>query len=414
MTDIIRITDLGAPVLTDIQRFARQYGNDHPVALDEGSVLAAARERTGLTEFGDDSFRDRMNLWLADINADSNRSGLGRRMVFDYCVRYASNRLRLVDLLERHPEIGDVEIAAPIIVIGLPRSGTTHLLNLLSADPRLQSLPLWESYEPVADPRELPDGRYARAEQEWQQMQMVAPYTAAMHPMDPDHIHEEIELQGADFAHYQPEWVSFAPRYREWYLGTDQTPHYAFLRTALQAISWQRGRSDRWVLKSPQHLEQIGPLLATFPDAMIVMTHRDPVSVVQSAATMMAYAARLQYERVDPTHHLRYWTERIELLLRSSVRDAHRLPPDRWIDVYFDEFMADDIATVRSILERSGLAWTEPVERAVRDRLASRSRGKHGQVVYDLRADFGADPTSVREPFDFYFERFPRVQVEVT
>ena len=409
----IRIADLASPRLDDVQRLAVRFGEEHPVDLSERAVLDAARERTGLDDFGPDDFRARMNLWLDDVNGDANRSGLGRRMVFDYCVRYAANRQRIFDLLDRHPEIHDVGIVAPIIVLGLPRSGTTHLLNLLSADTRLRSSPLWESYEPVPDRREATDGRRRRAEAAWQQMLMVAPHTAAMHPMDPEHIHEEIELQGADFAHYQPEWVSFAPRYREWYLGTDQTPHYEFLRTALRILTWQRG-PNRWALKSPQHLEQIGPLLHVFPDATIVMTHRDPVSVVQSAATMMAYAARLQYQRVDVAHHLDYWAERIEMLLRASMRDAHLIAPDRRVDVYFHEFMSDDVATVRRILATAGLGWDDTVAAQVRARHDERPRGKHGRVRYDLRADFGTDPDAIRDAFGFYLSAHPDVRLEVT
>lgn len=418
----IRITDLARPRLDDVQRFALEYGERHPVELTERAVLDAARERTGLTSFGPDDFRARLNLWLGDVAADTNRTALGRRMIFDYCVRYASNRQRIFDLLARHPEIRDTPITAPIVVVGLPRSGTTHLLNLLSADTRLRSLPLWESYEPIADPDEpvAADGvdpRYRRAESAWEQMRLVAPHTAAMHPMDPDHIHEEIELQGADFAHYQPEWVSYAPSYRDWYLATDQTPHYEFLRTVLQILQWHDARAAttrRWVLKSPQHLEQLGPLLHTFPDATIVTTHRDPVSVVQSAATMTAYAARLQHREVDPGHHLRYWADRIEVLLRASVRDAGLVDPDRHVDVYFDEFMADDLETVRRILGVAGLPWTDTCAAQIAQRRTERPRGKYGRVAYDLRADFGADPGEIRERFGFYFAAFPRVRVEVT
>ena len=429
---VIRINDLATPRLDDVQRLALEYGERHPVQLTEDAVLDAARTRTGLTSFGPDDFRARMNLWLGDVAADTNRTALGRRMIFDYCVRYAANRQRIFDLLTRHPEIRATPIVAPVVVVGLPRSGTTHLLNLLSADTRLRSLPLWESYEPIAVPDEpvADDGvdpRYRRAAIEWEQMQMVAPYTAAMHPMDPDHIHEEIELQGADFAHYQPEWVSYAPRYRDWYLATDQTPHYEFLRTVLQILQWQdaRGRdhvagndstattAPRWVLKSPQHLEQLGPLLHTFPDATIVTTHRDPVSVVQSAATMTAYAARLQYREVDPGHHLRYWADRIEILLRASVRDARLIDPDRHVDVYFDDFMTDEIDTMRRILGVAGLSWTETCAAQVGQRRTERPRGKYGRVAYDLRADFGADPAEIRDRFAFYFTAYPRLRVEV-
>ena len=143
-----------------------------------------------------------------------------------------------------------------------------------------------------------------------------------MHPMHPDHVHEELELELPDFSSYTPEWVARCPQWRDYYLAHDQTPHYRYLRTVLQILQWIRP-GERWVLKSPQHLEQLGPLLATFPDATVVVTHRDPVSVVQSAATMMTYAARMSYRHPKPDFYLDYWTDRIRRLLEASVRDRH-------------------------------------------------------------------------------------------
>jgi hypothetical protein len=185
----------------------------------------------------------------------------------------------------------------------------------------------------------------------------------------------------------------------------------------LQLLQWQDGqagrRRDRWVLKSPQHLEQLGPLLTTFPDATIVMTQRDPVSVVQSAATMMAYGSRMSYRSTDPVAYLEYWTDRIGRLLDAAVRDAPLIPEDRRIDVPFHEFMADDVAMVERIYEVAGLPMTDAARQQMDDHMASHTRGRFGQVVYDLRADFGADPADVRARFSEYFEAFPRVRVEV-
>src|SRR5205823_2697032 len=183
-----------------------------------------------------------------------------------------------------------LELGPPIVVVGLPRSGTTHLVNLLAADRRLRSMPLWESQQPVPDRNEEtgPDGadpRHRRCEQSWRAMEALLPHLPAMHPMAPDHVHEEIELQLPDFASYELEWVARVPRWRDHYLAHDQTPHYRYMLRVLKILQWQRP-GERWVLKSPQHLEQLGPLLAALPDATVVVTHRDPVSVVQSAATM--------------------------------------------------------------------------------------------------------------------------------
>jgi len=413
----IRINDLRQPALTPAQRAALAFGERNPVELSLDSVLGAATERTGLDDFGSGDFRERLALWLSEMDEDSERTALGRASLWNDCVRCAVNRLRIRALLKDHPEIHDVAIERPIVVVGLPRSGTTHLVNLIAADPRLRSLPLWESQEPVPDPREQPgedgvDPRYARSARGWDAMRTNVPLLAAMHPMSPDHIHEELELMLPDFSSYNQEWIARAPKWRDYYLSRDQTPHYAYLKTALQILQWRQPR-ERWVLKSPQHLEQLGPLLATFPDATIGVTHRDPVSVVQSAAKMPASGPRMNYRTPEPEWYLDYWTDRIRRLLEASVRDRALLPAARTVDVLFHEFMADDLATVERIYQVADLSMTDTARAQIAEYLRAHPRGKEGQVVYDLRHDFGAEPAAVREPFGFYFGQFP-VKAEVS
>ena len=406
----IRIEDLAKPVLTEAQQQALAQGEQTEVELSVPSVLSAAVERTGLEDFGPDGFRERLALWLSEMDEDPERTGLGRMIHWNDCVRYAANRLRMHDLVARHPEIHDQEIRQPIIVVGLPRSGTTHLVNLIAADQRLRSIPLWESQEPVPDPREKPgpggvDPRYQRSADSWEMLSTNSPLIAAMHPMEPDHIHEELELMCPDFTTYNIEWISRAPRWRDYYLAHDQTENYAYLKTALKILQWYRPR-DRWVLKCPQHLEQLGPLMKTFPDATIVMTHRDPVSVIQSAATITAYGARVNYREPRPEWYLDYWADRMRRLLEASVRDRHLIPSDRCYDVLFHEFMADDVATVERIYEVAGLSMTPEARAQIDTYMREHPRGKHGQVVYDVREDFGADPAKLREPYGFYLDRF--------
>ena len=406
----IRIEDLRAPVLTDIQKAALAHGENSPVELTVKAVLDAAVEQTGLEDFGPEGFRERLGLWLSEIDEDSERTALGRLSIYNDCVRYAANRLLSHDLLQRHPEIHDQEIVRPIIVIGLPRSGTTHLVNLLAADQRLRSMPLWEGQEPVPNPKIEPgkdgvDPRWARCEASWQGMQMATPLIASMHPMKPDHIHEELELQLPDFTSYHHEWVARAPKWRDYYLAHDQTEHYNYLKTRLKLLQWVKPR-ERWVLKCPQHLEQLGPLMKTFPDATIVQTHRDPVSVIQSAITMMTYSARVSYKSPRPDFYLEYWSDRVHRLLEASVRDRRLLPSERTADVLFHDLMSDDVGTVERIHETAGLETTNEARSQIAAYIAAHPRGKDGQVVYDLRKDFDADPGEVRAPFDFYLDRF--------
>jgi len=409
--DPVRIDDLASPRLSELQKGAIEAAGRIPVSFTEDAVLGAARERTGLRDFGPDDFRERLRVWLEAVREDAGLGPVGRVGVFRDCVRYAANRLRLEDLLRRHPEILEVETRRPLIVVGLPRSGTTHLLNLLAADARLRSLPYWESLEPVPDPGETPgpdgeDPRRARARAAWDLQDRLVPLLKNMHEMSPDHVHEEIELQGLDFSSYQLEWIATVPRWRDHYLSHDQTPHYAYLKKALQALQWLRG-PDRWVLKSPQHLEQLGPLLATFPDASVVFTHRDPAAVIVSAITMLAYGDRLRRRRVDPPAVAAYWIDRVERLLRACDRDRDRVPAAQRLDVLFHEFMADDLATVARIHDLAGLPHTAAVRAELERHLAAHPRGRHGRMRYDLPGDFGVDPAALRERFRFYTDRFP-------
>ena len=417
----IRITDLAAPELNDVQRMGLEYGESVHTELTVDAVCAVAVERTGLDDFGPDDFRERLGVWLDEMNADDQRTGLGRMMMFGDCAKYAANRLLIRDLLARHPEILDIEITKPVIVIGLPRSGTTHLVNLLASDTRFRSMPLWEGYEPVPNPKEpgvdahgLVDGvdpRWTRCQQSWEAMKTGAPFIAAMHPMEPDHVHEEIELMLPDFASYNLEWVARAPKARDHYLTHDQTPHYRYAKTVLQIMQWYRPR-ERWVLKSPQHLEQIGPLRTTFPDATIVVTHRDPVAVVQSTITMVTYGARTAYRTPEPQWYRDYWTERIGSLLDASLRDRHLLPQDRTIDVFFHEYMADEMGTLQRVYDAAGIELTEQARAEIGAYIDAHPRGKEGRVVYDLRGDFGVTPEEVRTRFGSYLDAFP-VRLEV-
>ena len=242
-------------------------------------------------------------------------------------------------------------------------------------------------------------------------MQAAAPFVAAMHPMEPDHVHEEIELQLPDFSSYNLEWVARAPRWRDYYLAHDQTPHYAYMKRVLQVLQWLRPR-ERWVLKSPQHLEQLGPLLATFPDATVVVTHRDPVAVVQSTITMACYGARTTYRATRPEWYRDYWTDRIGRLLDASLRDRRLLPAGRSVDVLFHEYMADELGTLERVYACAGIELDARACAEIGAYRAAHPRGREGRVVYDLRGDFDTTPDEVRSRFGAYLDRFD-VRIEV-
>lgn len=407
----IRIGDLREPVLTEEQRALRDAFEARPVRLDPDELVAKARRSTGLHDLAeDDGVVDRLVAHVEAIDEDQGLTNLGRLTQRTRVVRLLENRLRLHELLRMRPEIHDIEVPSPMIVVGLPRSGTTHLVNLLAEDPRRRALPFWESQEPIPVPGEGPgpdglDPRYVRRRAINELERSTAPLARNMHDRFPEAIEEEVELMDLDFGSYVLEWHARVPRWRDFYLHGDSDARYTYLRTILKALTYLRG-PQTWVLKSPQHMEQLGPLTRVFPDAAIAFTHRDPVAVLQSAITMLAYGDRLRRHTIEPGKLADYWADRIEQLLRACVRDRELVPDEASLDIGFADFMADDLGTVERFYARAGVDLTDEVRRRFVAYLAANPRGKHGRVAYDLRGDFGVDPDELRQRYAFYTDRF--------
>jgi hypothetical protein len=225
-----------------------------------------------------------------------------------------------------------------------------------------------------------------------------------MHDMYADHVHEEIQLLAIAGSTMLFDTFAAMPTWRAWYKAHDQTPYYEWMKKALRVLQHQRGPS-RWVLKSPQHLELFGPLVTAFPDAAFVVTHRDPVSVTASLATMISYTARTSQEVVDPAKIAQYWSATVEDFLRAAVDDHHLLPAAQTIDVTFDAFMADDIAMVERIYALADQPFTAETRAAMQAFMDDHPRGKWGNVEYRLE-DLGLDLTERRAALGFYSQRF--------
>jgi hypothetical protein len=407
----VAIDDLAVPRYSEEVRaildFMEEAGSHLSLAPDD--LMATARNETGLEDFGADDFVERLDLLCSAMHEEGGFNGAGLMQQHVFILGLLKNRLLIEDLIRRHPAILDERIVAPIVICGLPRTGTTHLHNLMSADPALRSLPYWESLEPVLPADEVPaagapDPRLARTDMALSFLNTALPYFNRMHEMTVEHTHEEIQLLAVDFSTMLFETTAPMPSWRDAYLARDQRPTYAYLYKVLQVLQWLRG-GTRWVLKTPQHLEQFPALADTFPDATFVVTHRDPVSVTASMVTMIAYTARLTRDRVDVEGMGGYWADRLELMLRRCTEERDALPAERTIDVRFDEFMADDLAMVRRVYDLAGQPLDRRAEESMASFMASHPRGRFGAVHYDL-AQFGLDGTERRRALAFYTERF--------
>ena len=407
----IDFDDLTSPQLTDVQQQILEFTEAKQVVFDIDRMLAEAVEQAGVEDLDDtDGFAGRLTAHVVAIEADDGLRQLSRSTLRQRVVRLLRNRLSLNELIKRYPEIESIQIERPFIVVGMPRSGTTHLVNLIAADPRRRALPYWESQEPIPCRGDGPDidgvdPRYARAKAEHDALMVSAPIVAAMHDRFPEAIEEEVELLDLDLAGYVLEWHARVPDWRDYYLALDQTRHYAYLKRVLQALTFLRG-PQTWILKSPQHCEQLGPLMATFPDATVAFTHRDPVAVVQSAITMMAYSDRLRRTSIDPAWLLDYWTDRVHRLLSACVRDRDLVAPERSIDINFQQLNGNELALLDELYRRGGAELTPKVRKRFQHYLDGNPRGKHGRIRYDLQRHFGVSADELRGRFDFYFDRF--------
>ena len=402
----IRLTDLASPVFPEqslpIRDGLAAYGGT--LQLTPEALRQAATDRTGLDDWGDPDFGDRLEVLCASLNTQAGLSAVGVAMSFEQLTGHLVNRLRLQALVTAHPEIADVPIARPIVICGLPRTGTTHLHNLIAADPALRYLPYWESLEPFPAPGEDEQPRRDRCAAGLEIIDSSMPAFKRMHEMTVDHAHEEIQLLGNDISGMLFETMHYLPDFAAHYKSHDQTASYAYMKLNLQAMQWLRG-GERWVLKSPQHLEQFPVLLETFPDATFVVTHRDPVEVVRSMATMISYASRMACDAPDPVKISGYWLERADDLLNGCLRERDVLPAAQSIDVRFEDFMADEQGTVAAIYALADQPYDERARTAMAEFCHEHPRGRHGGVAYALD-DLGLDADAVAERFTAYRERF--------
>lgn len=403
---VLRVEGMREDTRSPEERQALEAAEAQPLDMSVEHVLAEARRRTGLDDFGSTDFTERLALLLAEVGADDNVWKAHKAQFLELCVKAAANRLRIRRYWSEHPESLDLPIDRPINVIALPRSGSTHLENLLAADRRLRHVPVYLAAQPAPQPGEEPgpdgiDPRWTRAAARWDAMSQDR-IMAAMHEHSPDHACGENELQIPDFASYQWEWMGFVPGFRDHYLATDQTPHYRYMRDVLKLVAHQFPGDQRWMLKSNQHSEQLGPLMSAYPDATVVMIHRDPVATLQSLLTMRGLAFKPSRKVPDLDAHVDYWVDRIDRMLRAYVRDRHLVPEGQLVEVMFADIVAGDLAAATGVLERAGLPVTDECIADIEAYMASHPRGRDGRVVYDLEGDFGVTREELSERFAFY------------
>ena len=409
MTAAIRLEDLAKPRFgPEAQQILDMMAVMAPQCpLDADALHARASADTGLHDFGAGDYRERLDVYLAALREIDGLHAAGVVNFYGQLLQLLKNRLLFTDLLRRHPEIDDIELQPPVVIAGLPRTGTTHLHNLLAAPPTFRTMPYWESVEPFPLPAEAgvePDPRRARMDVAVAVINTVMPHFPLMHEMTTEHVHEEIQLLANDFSTMFFETLADVPRWRDYYHAHDQTPHYEYLARQLKAMQFLRG-GRRWLLKSPQHLEQVPVLDRVFPGRIVVFTHRDPVPVALSMIAMITYSARMHRTPV-PVHQIAAsWIDRLEQMLTALVRDRDTIGPQRSVDIRFDDFMANELGVAEHVYALAGEPFTEEARTAIAGYLAGHQRGRLGNVETSWEM-FGLTEEGLRARFAPYVERF--------
>jgi len=322
--------------------------------------------------------------------------------------------MRLEEVFRRTPAIERERVPPPIVIVGLPRTGTTLLHRLLASDARVRSLASWEALLPVPLDPSLQSGpdevaqRVAFAERGEKALQYMAPDFFAVHPIDARAPEEDVLLLDLAFRSTVPESTLRVPTYARWLEQQDQLPAYRMMKRAMQALQYQRKPDPgwRWVLKTPHHLEWLDALLEVFPDALLVWTHRDPKDVVPSFCSMLAHGRGIFSDAVDPHEIGRDWLRKgAERMVGRAMDVRARVGESRFHDVRYAELVRDPIGVVRAIEERSGLGWSRDADTRMRDRLRVETQHRHGVHRYAL-SDFGLTSDDVDRAFARYRSTF--------
>ncbi|MGZ4513239.1 MAG: sulfotransferase family protein [Mycobacterium sp.] len=374
--------------------------------------MADAQRKEGLTDFGPGEFEGPLRVLLADY-AVADLNAIGVQILRSGIVHSLRMRLRAQEWIRRHPEILDEQVAAPIVVVGMMRSGTTLLQRLLAADPRFVCAYGWEVVE-VAPRLEYEftgvDPRVAISEAREAKSRELAPELFAIHPMYARQAEEEIVFLADAFLSHVPESGAHLPHYRSWLDEQDFSPAYDYLHRMLQFVQWQKRQrgleGQRWVLKSPAHLGYLNLLRAQFPDLHIAHMHRDPRTKIASGASLNATLHAMHADTVDLHRVGAQWLARMGWTndRAMAIRGGWSDDGDRVTDIGFDDAVADPIGQVARVYDAVGLPLTPEAGDAMRRWLDERPR-EAARPAYGLQT-YGLRPEQVDERFTLYNKRF--------
>lgn len=377
-------------------------------ALSTDDLLAAARTKAGLDDFGDDWFLEPLDVLVRSLGEQARLSEFGAQLTQARLTGLLADRLRLRAFQREHPEVLDVEPRVGAVICGLPRTGSTLLHRLLSASPKLTSTVSWETSYPLPFPGEGPDAaeRKRRVRERMELFLEHAPDFADIHDVVWDGPEEDVILLDRTFVSMSFDSFYWVPDYGDWLRAADHGPAYDELRQWLQVLQWQHPERDgqRWILKSPHHLLAVDTVLDTFPDSAIVMTHRNPVKAVPSYASMVSTMSAQYSDDVRPTEVGPYWSDRFATVLERFTEVRGRRP-DRFVDVRFEATVQEPVDQGCAVLQALGLPVGDD-DRAAFAAYVTRDREERAAHHRYAPEDFGLSEQQLTRDFAAYTEAY--------
>ena len=375
--------------------------------FDADELEDGARAATGLDDFGSGYYRAGLERIVDALNTEADLNDIGEVIQHATIGNALIQRLKVEDTYRQHPEIDDEVVDGPVFVIGLPRTGTTALSQLVAADPQFRSLRMWESQAPTPPPESATqhtDPRIAQAEAGLKMLDDMFPLMRTLYNSEPTAPTECQDLMGMSFRTFHFDGAVRAPGYLAWLMGCDMRETYAFHRRVLKLLQWHCPPT-LWHLKTPVHMFALDALVEAYPHAKFLWSHRDPAKVMGSVCSLIQYVRSWSSDRNDANElgaeQLDSWVEAV----RRAMDFRSRVGDDRFADVSFADLQADPVRTLQSSYERLGLSFTEATADSVKQWAEGHQPGSRGAHDYDLAA-YGLTAAGVRERFADYLAAY--------
>lgn len=377
---------------------------------DRETLVAEAIARTGLSDFGDTWFFANIDALIPIFNSESRLNAAGVQGAAGMIVNGLVNRLRHVELIKQHPEILDEEVEVAAVVVGLPRTGSTMLHRLLASAPGMTGTRWFETqnYSPFPDEEHgNPEGRREAAKGILDYMLATIPDLMSIHPMSIDQPDEELIILGQLYSSTMIEGTYYVPSYARWLMQQDRIQCYRDLKQILQSLQWQdpTRKGAKWVLKTPGHLMALDGVIEVFPDAKIVMTHRDPVATVPSYCSMEYSLYHLGSDDVDRKSVADFWVGRLAELLNSFMDVREKVGGKNFVDVRYKDLLTDPIGQGTRVLEAAGITVTDAVRDGMAEWIEANKREDRAPHKYTLE-DFGLRKEEIEGLFNRYRDNF--------